>query len=82
VKLGVLLIKASRVAVGAEVGVRVSRNVGVKLTVDEPLFDTVLEGEAVMVYILELLRIPVEVVVFVTGAVAECVPLPVPVLEL
>jgi hypothetical protein len=82
VKLGVFVIRAFRVAVGAEVGVRVCLEVGVKLTLDVPLFDTVLEGEAVLVCILEPVPITLELVVFVTRGVVDGLAVAVAVLEL
>ena len=82
VKLGVFVIRGFRVAVGAEVGVRVCLDVGVKLTLDVPLFDTVLEGEAVLVCILEPVPITLELVVFVTRGVVDGLAVAVAVLEL
>ena len=82
VKLGVFVIRGFRVAVGAEVGVRVCLDVGVKLTLDVPLFDTVLEGEAVLVCILVPVPITLELVVFVTRGVVDGLAVGVAVLEL
>ena len=75
-------MRGLRVAVGAEVGVRVCLDVGVKLTLDVPLFDTVLEGEAVLVCILVPVPTTLELVVFVPRGVAELLPVAVGVFEL
>lgn len=65
VNVGDLVIRGLRLAVGAEVGVRVCLDVGVELTLDVPLFDTVLEGEALLVCILLPVPTTLELVVFV-----------------